>query len=112
MKLKVSNQNFTPLVFFTVIFLTTGLWASGKAVAGNPFDGRPIYYKYCFDCHESSGSTPMLNAPNFKKREGLMATDQQLLAIIKNGKGIMPGYNGILKDEQIMDVITYIRNIF
>ncbi len=112
MKSKVSHQNFTLLVCFTVTLLTTALFSMGTAVAGNPFDGRPLYYKYCFDCHESSGSTYMLNAPDFKKREGLMVTDQQLLAIIKNGKGIMPGYQGILKDEQILDVITYIRNIF
>jgi len=103
------NNNKIKIAIFLLIVSSM----AGNAYAlGNPFNGKPLYYKHCFDCHEKNGDTPMLNAPDFTKREGLMMSDQQLLTTIKSGKGIMPGYQGILKDEQIRDIITYIRNIF
>jgi len=112
MKIKTPIRKLARYAVFTLSLLATSLLTMGSAVAGSPFDGRPLYYKYCFDCHEQGGSTYMINAADFRKREGLMVTDQQLLILIKNGKGIMPGYNGVLKDQQILDIITYIRNIF
>ncbi|NOX43034.1 MAG: cytochrome c [Gammaproteobacteria bacterium] len=107
MKLIVPTQWICIAILYVITFIVTG-----NAFAGNPFEGKPLYYKHCYDCHEDSGTNRMLNAPDFKKREGLMATDQQLLAVIKSGKGVMPGYQGILKDKEILDVIAYIRNIF
>ena len=44
--------------------------------------------------------------------QGLMKSDQQLLAFVKKGKLVMPGFNGVLSDEEILDIIAYIRTFF
>jgi cytochrome c6 len=39
------------------------------------------------------------------------ATDASLIAITKDGKGKMPAYTGKLTDDQIKDVVAYIRTL-
>jgi len=40
-----------------------------------------------------------------------MQPDLTLLASIKNGVNTMPAYQGILKDQDILDVIVYLRTL-
>ena len=50
-------------------------------------------------------------APNLARGEGLMQPDMMLLVSIKTGKNAMPGFMGILKDQDILDVIAYTRTL-
>lgn len=86
----------------------------------DPEAGRLVYATFCVICHQADGSggglpgTPEFAAANFRQRgpdSPLAKTDQQLLDIITNGAEgkPMPPFSGVLKAEQIDDVLAYLR---
>ncbi len=52
-----------------------------------------------------------MKALPFKSPELVSASDADLAAATKNGKGKMPAYAGKLTDPQIAAVIAYIRTL-
>ena len=54
----------------------------------------------------------MAAVPNFTMGQGLMKSDREIMSFIKKGKTVMPGFEGILTDEEILDVIAHIRTLF
>ncbi len=81
------------------------------AQAGNPFNGHTIYGQHCLSCHGNDGSGEMAAIPNFKRGEGLLQPDHILSNTLKQGLGAMPAYQGLLTDNELADVITYIRTL-
>lgn len=73
--------------------------------------GSENYVKYCADCHGATGISVMPDAPSFAKNEGLIKSDTDLLNSINNGKNAMPMYRGILNDQEILDIIFFIRTL-
>jgi mono/diheme cytochrome c family protein len=70
----------------------------------------------CGMCHGADGlaATPVaksMKVLSFKDPAMLKASDAQFFASTKNGKNKMPAYKGKLTDEQIKDVIAYIRTL-
>ena len=94
-------------------FLTILAACTTAAVAQSAADN---YKSKCAMCHAVDGSantpagkamqTPPLSAPSFAK-----ASDAELFAIIKNGKAKMPAYAGKLTDEQIKELVTFMRSL-
>lgn len=81
--------------------------------AGNPFNGKPLYLKHCATCHGERGESKLLGVPNFSRGEIIISsTDPMLVNTIKQGKGVMPGYIGLIKDADILDIIAYLRTLF
>ena len=87
------------------------LVSSTTAFAANAFKGQPLYEQHCADCHETSGRTWIPTAPNFRRKEKMNVSDITLMNRIKKGVGVMPSYQGILKDSEIRDVIAYMRTL-
>lgn len=83
----------------------------GPASAADIRNGSSLYTAHCAVCHGASGVPVMPNAPNFRRMEGLMKPDAQIFVAIRNGKGAMPGYYGVLKDRDILDVIAHLRTL-
>ena len=79
--------------------------------AADVSQGAQLYAMHCTSCHGRSGVPVMPGSPNFARSEGLMRPDLALVASIRTGKNAMPGYVGILKDREILDVIAYIRTL-
>jgi mono/diheme cytochrome c family protein len=52
-----------------------------------------------------------MGAKPFNSPDLIKASDADLIAATKNGKGKMPAYAGKLTDPQIADVIAYIRTL-
>ncbi|MBT3205070.1 MAG: c-type cytochrome [Gammaproteobacteria bacterium] len=73
--------------------------------------GQVIYQKNCLMCHGLNGKNTMANAANFKRGQGLFNSDFFLLQRIQKGNKACPAYRGILKEQQIFDVIAYIRTL-
>ena len=74
--------------------------------------GGSLYATHCAVCHGAKGAPPVMPAAtDFRRVEPLMRPDMQVLLSIKNGKGAMPGYFGILRDQQILDVIAFLRTL-
>lgn len=78
--------------------------------------GADTYKSKCAMCHGPDGTaaTPMgkmMKIPSFKDPDVVKQTDAALIAVTKDGKGKMPSYNGKLTDEQIKDVVAFIRTL-
>jgi cytochrome c6 len=93
-----------------LVALLLGASAFG-ALAADVGAGQRIYQMHCVGCHGIGGQSPIPNAPNFSRAERLMQPDMALMMSIKAGKMAMPSFNGILRDQQILDVIAYLRTL-
>lgn len=92
------------------------LLAAALAVPVFAQSGADTYKTKCATCHGPDGlaATPAgkaMKVPSFKAQELVKASDADLIAATKNGKGKMPAYNGKLTDGQIKEAIAYIRTL-
>lgn len=73
--------------------------------------GQRVYNMHCSVCHGMNGVPVIKQAPNFAARERLMQSDMMLVQSVKMGKNTCPPRMGILKDDEILDVIYYARTL-
>lgn len=87
------------------------IFGSDMSHAANAIKGGELYAVHCSACHGMNGISMMPGAPNFARSEGILRPDFFLLNAIKEGKNAMPGYQGILSDGDILDVIAHLRTL-
>lgn len=102
-----------------VILLLIGTsWVSAQMSRGNPKIGQGVYEQPCLRCHGSKldGNGPdsedlIVRPADLQSRVTRSKTDWELLVAISNGVLFSPmhGFRGKLTDEQILDVLSYIR---
>ena len=111
----ISLMALCALVFGTVLF----------AEAADVEQGKKLYGQFCVSCHGQSGKGdgPAAAALNPKPRDHTdkeamsKLSDDDLLKVIKNGGAsvgkspLMPAWGASLKDDQIKDVIAYVRTL-
>jgi mono/diheme cytochrome c family protein len=94
--------------------------AAGQTARGNPKAGQAVYEQHCLRCHGSKldGNGPdgqylIVRPANFQSPQSRMKTDWELLITISNGVLFSPmhGFRGKLTDEQMLDVLAYIRSM-
>ncbi len=74
--------------------------------------GQEIFEEYCAACHGYDGIRIIPEAPNFSDGESLEKEDPDLLTAIRDGKGeIMPLWSSDLSEQQMLDVLAYIRTL-
>src|ERR1035438_5320808 len=78
--------------------------------------GEATYKAKCQMCHgaDGAGATPAgkaMKAIPFTDPQILKASDADLIAATKNGKGKMPAYTGKLSDGEIKAVVAYIHTL-
>lgn len=88
------------------------LYYPSLILAANPVEGQRIYDHNCAMCHGMQGVSVMASAPNFNRGEGLLKSDFTLSKHINNGKNACPAFIGILREQQIFDVIAYLRTFY
>ena len=86
---------------------------SGFASAQN---AETLYKSKCAACHgpDGAGATTMgkkLGAKDFRSPEVSKLSDTELFDITKKGKNKMPTYDKKLTDDQIKDLVKYIRQL-
>lgn len=74
------------------------------------------YKAKCAVCHgpDGKGDTTMgkkLRVRDFHSAEVVKETDQELFDITKKGKGKMPSFDKKLTDDQIKDLVKYVRSL-
>lgn len=79
-------------------------------------DAAALYKSKCSVCHgaDGAGDTTMgkkLGVKDFRSPEVSKLTDAELFDITKNGKNKMPSYDKKLTDDQIKDLVKYIRSL-
>ena len=93
-----------------IVALTFSI-APPVAGAADVIRGAELYATHCANCHGVRGRPVMPTAPDFTRLERLMKADPLLLQSIRSGKGAMPGYRGLLRDRDILDIIAHLRTL-
>lgn len=95
--------------------------AEARLQPGDAVRGAEVYRLNCLVCHQPDGKgSPQVGTPNFTQPGGpLDKTDEELLAIITNGKTPvppavmpMPPWGNVLPSQSIHDVLAYLRATF
>ena len=78
--------------------------------------GEAVYKANCQSCHGSTGTpnpgiakamgVKPANDPEYKK-----ASEADMVAAVKNGKGKMKAFSGKLTDAQIKDAVAHFRSL-
>jgi cytochrome c oxidase cbb3-type subunit III len=119
----VKRPHAFPMVIMVLctVVLSTALVAS----AADAEQGKKLYGQFCVSCHGQSGKgdgaaaaalNPKPRDHTDKELMGKMS-DDDMLKVIKNGGAsvgkspLMPPWGAALKDDQIKDVIAYIRTL-
>jgi cytochrome c oxidase cbb3-type subunit 3 len=109
------------IVALWAVMLSTAL----AAYAADAEQGKKLYGQFCASCHGQAGKGdgPAAAALNPKPRDHTdkeymsKMSDDEMLKVIKNGGAsvgkspLMPPWGASLKDDQIQDVIAYIRTL-
>ena len=113
----------TAVVLFIVLssFITT----SQPGIKPAMQRGKIIYNNTCLSCHQADGQGMQRMNPTLVKTKWVLGDKKALSRIVlfglKGGEIVidgddfhnpMPGLANLLKDEQIADVLTYVRNSF
>jgi mono/diheme cytochrome c family protein len=99
-------------IAFLVLLTTT---CAASAVAENA-PAKDLFVSKCAICHGADGSArttigKSMKIRDFHSSEVQKQTDADLKAIIKQGKGKMPAFEGKLTEAQIDQLIAYIREL-
>jgi len=91
------------------LFLVLSLFAAScTGVPAEDATGEEIYLQLCARCHApdlSGGLGPALGPGSVSAER----PDAFLRLAITRGRGRMPGFGGVLSDEQVERVIAYLR---
>ena len=123
----ISSNWFSPCLRVSVVILAVALAAcdverrkSDAELGLNPqqAEGRKLYDNYCDRCHEPYSSRgkkgPGLKGV-FKQQylslSGLPANDARMTDIVKYGRAKMEGFNQVMTDQQIKDLLAYLHTL-
>ena len=113
-----------------VIFVWTGLGVfaqsskNASVLKNSLLKGKVIYQQNCLSCHQEDGSGVSRLNPPLIKTSFVLGDQAKLIKIVLNGleeeieingeyySNPMPAFGSTLKDQEIADVLTYIRNNF
>lgn len=100
----------TASLFITLAGLSLNSLSASPAAAADTFKAK------CAICHgpDASGNTPMgqkLKVKDLRSPEVQKQTDDELAAIITNGKPPMPAYGKTLAPGDIRPLVAYLRSI-
>ena len=73
--------------------------------------GERTYVTFCAGCHGLNGIAAYVESPSFALGERMDKPDQVLLQTIKGGTQEMPGWDGKLSEQQLKDVLFFVRRL-
>ena len=99
------------LAFGAILALAIGLTSSAGAQ-----DAAALYKAKCATCHaaDGSGDTPVgkkMGVKPFSAPEVAKNSDAAWAESTKKGKGKMPAYENKLTDDQIQELVKFIRGL-
>ena len=105
------RNHLLPLVGFVLLIILFMNYMP-VARAADVFNGKKIYLTYCESCHGPNGQGQMAGVPNFTRGQTLMRSDLAIFESVRSGKNAMPAFWGVLEEQEILDVIAYIRTLY
>jgi len=105
------------LLFALIFVLQTGCSSFRKGNERAILQGKALFELHCCGCHNGKSSSLGKNPPSlsgiFRRPtlpSGAPATDAQVRSTILEGRsGIMPSFRSALSDEEIANIIRYLR---
>lgn len=96
-----------------VFFILLAVAVPALALPGTPDPGEKVYVEVCQACHMANamGAEGAGRITALAKDANLESADYPI-AIVTGGKGPMPWFRGAMSDQQIADVINYVRSHF
>ena len=112
--------SFLGLTFITLT-LGTPFWGRAQSAT----EGQKLYMAYCSSCHGDKGrgdgaagkALPVKPADHTDGNVMNSFSDEFLVTIISKGvaavgkSSFMPAWGGVLKDNQLQDLLAYLRSI-
>jgi len=112
------------IFFLTPVFIMVLIVLNSLSIDKTTMErGKKVYTQYCVACHQvDGGGVPGLNPP-LEKTSYILGSKTKLIKVILKGmntheeidgetySNIMAPFN-YLTDQQISDVLTYVRNSF
>ena len=107
-----------PLALILISVLTTVVFA--QVNRGDATVGQSVYEQQCLRCHGAKldGNGPdsrdlIVRPADLRSQSTRSKTDWELLVAISNGVLFTPmhGFRGKLTDQQLLDVLSYIRSV-
>ena len=101
------------LTWLFLLFFALGATLMAQE-AGKSSSGASTFKTQCALCHsaDGSGTTPLgkqLQAANLRSKDVQKMSDVEMHKIVHDGQANMPGFADQLSNEQISQVIRYIR---
>jgi cytochrome c6 len=93
------------------LLFVCAMLAVASARAGDALRGAELYRQHCSTCHGAGGRPVLPTAPDFTRHDSLLKPDLALLASIRKGRGAMPAYDGVLRDRDLLDIVTHLRTL-
>ena len=104
MKLTLSKKLTVVVVAMAIFALPLASFAADAAA--------DVFKSKCAMCHGPDGKGKMAGTKDLGSAEVQKASDADLTATITNGKPPkMPAYKGKLTDEQIKEMVKYVRSL-
>jgi cytochrome c6 len=105
------DEKAAPLPFSKAALCLSCVLTAFNAQAGDVLRGAELYRQHCAACHGPGGRPVLPTAPDFTHHNTLLKPDLTLLAAIRKGRGAMPGYDGVLRERDILDIVTHLRTL-
>jgi mono/diheme cytochrome c family protein len=109
MNLQLVRTGGTLFLLVAILFLSSApLLAQGDAAS--------VFKTKCAICHgpDGSGNTTMgkqMKIPDLRSADVQKQTDAQLIEATTNGKGKMTAYKGKLTEDQIKQLVAFVREL-
>lgn len=105
------------LCLFTLLF-SLSVFAEGTGKKGpatfQQRTGEGLYEALCQSCHmpEGKGAHGAGYYPALSKANSNMVSSMYIADITMYGRNGMPGFGGLLDDEQVTEIVNYVRTHF
>jgi mono/diheme cytochrome c family protein len=116
---QISNSNTAPNT--AVVTSTNSTPEQPARPVDELAEAKKIYTEQCINCHKADGTGgpgviegKKIKAPNFTSDKLKKEPDAEFIEVIENGEKAdgMPAYKGQLSDQEIKNLVKYIRKEF
>lgn len=83
----------------------------GQVSAQEAFiEGEALFLANCAECHQADGQGMPNVYPALADNETVLGAGADVALVLIIGRGEMPSFLGALSDQEMADVINYVRN--
>lgn len=90
---------------------TLALTLFGQTSAQETYaEGKALFLANCAECHQVDGQGMPNVYPALSDNETVLGSGTDVALVLIIGRGEMPSFAGALSDQEMADVINYVRN--